>query len=227
MTETSRRQFIQAASLASAAGMAAASKVGRWTVITIGNLSRNRYWGESDAKPLRDAICTCTLIGGGGFQLLVDPSLADATLMAKELDRRTGLKPGDVTAVFVTHEHGDHFAGVEHFPRAAWFAAAPVAEILNRKRTFSRRFEPAPAVLFGAVEVIATPGHTSSHHALRFDCDGRAVVAAGDSVATRDFWRERRSYYNAVDAQLAAKTMDRLAHLADIVIPGHDNYFAV
>ena len=218
---------MRVAALAPAAGMAAPSKVGRWSVITIGNLSRNRYWGESDAKPLREAICTCTLIGGGGFQLLVDPSLADATLMAKELDRRTGLKPGDVTAVFVTHEHGDHFAGIEHFPKAAWFAAAPVAEILNRKGTFSRRFEPAPAVLFGAVEVIATPGHTSSHHALRFDCDGRAVVAAGDSVAMRDFWLERRSYYNAVDAELAAKTMDRLARLADIIIPGHDNHFSV
>jgi glyoxylase-like metal-dependent hydrolase (beta-lactamase superfamily II) len=227
MTDMNRRQFIQAAAFAPADAMAASSKAGRWTVITIGNLSRNRYWGESDAKPLRDAICTCTLIGGVGFQLLVDPSLADAAGMAKELDRRTGLKPVDVTAVFVTHEHGDHFSGIEHFPKAAWFAAAPVAEILNRKRTFSRVFEPAPAVLFGVVEVIPTPGHTSTHHALRFDCDGRSVVAAGDSVATRDFWRERRSYYNAVDAGLAAKTMDRLAGLAGIVIPGHDNYFAV
>src|SRR5215213_4724614 len=55
------------------------SKVRRWDVITIGNLSRNRYWGEGDEKGLRSVICTCTLIQGEGFRLLVDASLAEAT----------------------------------------------------------------------------------------------------------------------------------------------------
>jgi glyoxylase-like metal-dependent hydrolase (beta-lactamase superfamily II) len=214
-----RRSFL------AAAAMAPRPAVRRWTVITIGNLSRNRYWGESDAKPVRDAICTCTLISGDGFELLADPSLADPAAMARELDRRTGRKPADITAVFITHEHGDHYAGIQHFPNAAWYAAAPVAEILNAKPGFARRFEPAPASLFGAVEVIATPGHTSSHHSLHFEWERRGVVIAGDSVATRDFWRDRRSYFNAVDPDLAARTMDRLAYLAQIVVPGHDNYF--
>src|SRR5690349_8754040 len=31
------------------------SLVQRWDVVTIGNLSRNRYWGEPDAKGLRPA----------------------------------------------------------------------------------------------------------------------------------------------------------------------------
>ena len=146
----------------------AAPKGNRWHVITIGNLSRNRYWGESDAKPLRSAICTCTLIGGDGFQLLVDPSLANKDEMAKELDRRTGRKLDDVTAVFVTHEHPDHYAGLEHFTKAAWFAAPPIAQMLNRAKTFARKLESAPAKLFDAVEVLATPGHSAGHHSLRF-----------------------------------------------------------
>jgi glyoxylase-like metal-dependent hydrolase (beta-lactamase superfamily II) len=82
-----------------------------------------------------------------------------------------------------------------------------------------------PAVLFDAVEVLATPGHTRSHHSLRFDCDSRSVVVAGDAVATADFWRERRSYYNAVDPELAAQKMEMMARIADIVVPGHDNCF--
>ncbi len=200
--------------------------VRRWDVITIGNLSRNRYWGESDAKPLRDAICTCTLISGERFRLLVDPSIADKAAMLRELDRRTGLKPEAIVAVFITHEHGDHVAGLDHFPNARWWAAAPVAEALNRTKGLPRLVEAAPRVLFEAVEVIATPGHTATHHSLRFDCEGESVVVAGDSVATRDFWRERRSYYNAVDPALAAKTMDMLAAAADVIVPGHDNYFA-
>ena len=42
---------------------AATSKIKRWDVITLGNLSRNRYWGEGDAKGVRPAICTCTVFG--------------------------------------------------------------------------------------------------------------------------------------------------------------------
>ncbi len=201
------------------------SKVRRWDVITIGNLSRNRYWGESDAKGVRSAICTCTLITGDGFRLLVDPSLAEAADMARELDRRTGLKPRDVNAIFVTHEHGDHFAGVAHFPEAKWLAAPAVAEILNKSAKRPHSFENAPDRLFDAVEVIGTPGHTNSHHSLRFDCGGLSVVVAGDAVATRDFFRERRGYFNAVDFALSARTMDKVAARSDIIVPGHDNYF--
>jgi glyoxylase-like metal-dependent hydrolase (beta-lactamase superfamily II) len=203
------------------------SKVKRWDVVTIGNLSRNRYWGESDAKGVRSAICTCTLITGAGFRLLVDPSLAAGADMARELDRRTGVKPKEIDAVFVTHEHGDHWVGIAHFPAAQWLAAPAVAEALNQSGRLPRRLEGVAERLFDAAEVIATPGHTNSHHSLRFDCDGLSIVAAGDAVATRDFFRERRGYYNAVDFELSARTMGRLAATADIVVPGHDNYFLV
>ena len=145
--------------------------------------------------------------------------------MTRELDRRAGLKPRDINAVFVTHEHGDHFAGVAHFPDAKWLAAPAVAGILNKSAKLSRRFENAGECLFDAVGVMAAPGHTASHHSLRFDCDGLSVVIAGDAVATRDFFRERRGYFNAVDFELSARTMDKLAALADIIVPGHDNYF--
>jgi len=200
-------------------------RVNRWDVITIGNLSRNRYWGESDAQGVRAAICTCTLITGAGFRLLVDPSLADAAEMARELDRRTGTKPRDVTAIFVTHEHGDHVAGLAHFPEARWLASPAVAQVFNRSGKLSRRVEGVTDRLFDAVEVIPTPGHTNSHHSLRFDCEGLSIVIAGDAVPTRDFFRDRRGYFNAVDFEMSARTMDRLSALADIIVPGHDNHF--
>jgi len=203
------------------------SNVKRWDVITIGNLSRNRYWGESDARGVRAAICTCTLITGEDFHLLVDPSLADGAEMASELDRRTGIKPRDITAVFVTHQHGDHLAGIAHFPDSKWLAAPAVAEIINKSGKLPRLVESAADCLFGSIDVIPTPGHTDTHHSLHFDCDGLSIVIAGDSVPTQDFYRERRGYYNAVDFELSARTMDKLAAMADIIVPGHDNYFPV
>jgi glyoxylase-like metal-dependent hydrolase (beta-lactamase superfamily II) len=232
-----RAQFLAGlgAALAGGAGPVAAppwkgrpdSRVKRWDVVTIGNLSRNRYWGEADDKPVRSVLCTCTLVSGEGFRLLVDPAVADAAQMAKELDRRTGRKPRDVTAVFVTHEHGDHYAGLAHFPDATWYASAAVAEILNRTAKLPRQIEPAPARLFDAIDVVATPGHTAASNSVRFDCDSVSVVVAGDAVATGDFFRDRRPFYNAVNVEQSKRTMDDLAAMADVIVPGHDNYFLV
>lgn len=201
------------------------TKLKRWDIITIGNLSRNRYWGESDNQGVRSAICTCTVIQGEGFRLIVDPSLAQAEQMSAELDRRTGLKPSDVDTVFVTHEHGDHWFGLQHFPQARWLAAPEAAMALNKAGKLPKAVESATGRLFDVVEIVPTPGHPLSHHSLRFDCEGLSVVIAGDAVATRDFWRERRGYYNCVDFDLSRQSMDKITGLADIVVPGHDNFF--
>jgi glyoxylase-like metal-dependent hydrolase (beta-lactamase superfamily II) len=203
------------------------SKVKRWDIITIGNLSRNEYWGEGKETAVRPVLCTCTLIRGDGFALLVDPSVADAAGMARELDRRCGIKPKDITHTFVTHEHGDHWPGLVNFPEAQWLAAKPVADALNATNKLPKKVDPADAKLFDAIDVIPTPGHTVSHHALRFDCEGLSVVAAGDALATHDFFRDRRGFYNSVNFEQAAQSMDKLAALADVLIPGHDNYFLV
>jgi glyoxylase-like metal-dependent hydrolase (beta-lactamase superfamily II) len=201
------------------------SRIKSWDVITIGNLSRNRYWGESDNRGVRSAICTCTLIRGDSFHVLVDPSLKDEKEMRSELDRRTGLSPSDIDAVFITHQHGDHHWGLVHFRRARWLAGATVAEGLNKSGRYQKSIEPAGRRLLDAIDVVPTPGHTMDHHSMRFDCDGLSVVVAGDSVPTRDFWRERRGYFNAVDFELSARTMDEISSVADMVVPGHDNYF--
>ncbi len=51
------------------------------------------------------------------------------------------------------------------------------------------------------------------------------MVVAADAAVTRDFWRERRGYFNSEDFSVATRTMEELATQADIIVPGHDNYF--
>lgn len=199
--------------------------IARWDILTIGNISRNRYWGERDEQAYRSAICTCTLITGQGFRLLVDPSLQEEERMAAELDRRAGCKLADIDAVFLTHEHGDHHFGLKHFPEARWLAAPPVAELLNRSGQYEKQIEAEAGPLYGVIEVLPTPGHCLSHHSLRFDCDGLSVVIAADAAMTRDFWNDRRGYFNSADFALAARSIEELAQIADVVVPGHDNYF--
>ena len=201
------------------------SKVNHWDIITIGNLSRNRYWGESDERALHNVICTCSVISGNNFHVIIDPSLADEAAMATELRRRTGLIPDDIDAVFITHQHGDHVAGLKHFLNARWFAGSEVASDINKSLRFSKQIEPAGNSLFGAIDIIPTPGHTADHQSLRFDYKGLSVVIAGDSVATKDFWDEKRMYYNALDIAESNRTMEKIDSIADIIVPGHDNCF--
>ena len=76
-------------------------------------------------------------------------------------------------------------------------------------------------------DVLHTPGHTQHHYSLRFDWEGYSVVIAADAAVTRDFWQERRGYFNSEDFAAATQTMEHLATMADIIVPGHDNYFFV
>jgi glyoxylase-like metal-dependent hydrolase (beta-lactamase superfamily II) len=201
------------------------NKIRSWDIVTIGNLSRNRYWGESDEKPLRRAICTCTVISGDSFNLLVDPSLEDCAMMFEELNRRTGLTPEKIDTVFITHQHEDHIAGLKHFENAKWLAASAVASGINKTGILNKRIDPSENILFNTIEVLPSPGHTYDHHILKFDCQGMSVVIAGDSVPTKDFWKEKRGYYNAVDFDQSRKTMEYIESIADIIVPGHDNMF--
>lgn len=199
--------------------------VQRWDIITIGNLSRNRYWGEKEDQAYRSAICTCTLIQVGERRLLVDPSLSEADAMATELFRRTGLKPDAIDTVFITHPHGDHHYGLRHFATARWLAAPPVAAVLSTQ--YEKPIEATDGPLLGEIEILHTPGHTEHHYSLRFEWAGRSVLLAADAAVTQDHWRDRQGYFNSTDFAAATATMDRLAAIADIIIPGHDNYFYV
>ena len=201
------------------------SGVAHWDIITIGNLSRNRYWGESDEKALHSVICTCSVITIGKTHIIVDPSLTDEAAMATELKRRTGLSPSDIDTVFITHQHGDHVAGLKHFLKARWLAGSEVASGLNKSALYPKQVEPAGKTLFEIIDVIPAPGHTPDLQILRFDFTGLSVVVAGDSVATKDFWDERRAYYNVMDPEESKRSMEKIDSIADVIVPGHDNYF--
>lgn len=197
----------------------------RWDIITIGNLSRNRYWGERDDQAYRPALCTSTLVTSDGCRLLVDPSCGEYAQMITELDRRTGLTPEAIDVIFLTHEHGDHHAGLRHFPLARWLAAPGVASAINASGDYSQAVVPVTGEIIPGIEMLPTPGHAPAHHSLIFKCDGRAVVIAGDAVMTRDFWMARQGFHNSADFLQVLQNMALLEVTADIIIPGHDNYF--
>jgi glyoxylase-like metal-dependent hydrolase (beta-lactamase superfamily II) len=163
------------------------SKIVHWDIITIGNLSRNRYWGESEEKALRPVICTTTIITGTNFHVVVDPSLENVNAMAAELKRRTGLTPDDIDVAFVTHEHGDHHCGLPAFPKARWLASGQAATAINKAAKYQKNVEVAGTTIFDVINVVFTPGHTPGTAGLRFDYRGLSIFVAGDAVVRDDF----------------------------------------
>lgn len=93
----------------------------RWDVLTIGHLSRNRYWGEADDRAYRKPLCTSTLLRAAELTVVVDPPLPPEE-MTRVLDERAGIVPGDVDMVFLTHFHGitEWVSQHSHTPSGAW-----------------------------------------------------------------------------------------------------------
>ena len=198
----------------------------RFTILTLGCFSRNHYWGEEDAKSYRRALCTSTLIETPqGARILVDPAVSGAAL-AQVLDERCGLRPEAVDYVYVTHRHGDHYVGMADLPRAVWLAApGDAGEIRRALPQHADRIFDAGAEIVPGVQVLPLPGHTPGLAGLLFASEDGMVAVAGDSVMTRDFFKDRRGYYNSADFAASARSIDLLMEKADIVVPGHGNYF--
>ena len=198
----------------------------RFTILTLGCFSRNRYWGEEDAKSYRRALCTSTLIETPqGARILVDPAVSGAAL-AQVLDERCGLRPEAVDYVYVTHRHGDHYVGMADLPQAVWLAApGDAGEIRRALPQHAKRIFAAGAEIVPGVQVLPLPGHTPGLAGLLFASEDGMVAVAGDSVMTRDFFKDRRGYYNSADFAASAHSIDLLMEKADIVVPGHGNYF--
>jgi glyoxylase-like metal-dependent hydrolase (beta-lactamase superfamily II) len=198
-------------------------------ILTIGQFSRNIFWGESESQSYRGALCTSTLVKGDGVNFIVDPSLPPDE-MAETLFNRSGLRPDAIDAVFLTHAHGDHYVGISCFPGAQWYMGFIELQKMKASRNaaeseLAARILPAASGFIPGVETLALPGHTSGITAVAFDTEDGRVAVCGDVVMTRDFFKARKGYYNSVDFAQSTESIELLAKSADIVVPGHDNFF--
>ena len=196
----------------------------QFTVVNIGCLSLNKYWGESERE--RAGTATCSVLRVGETTMLVDPSPQTDRLGPMLFDR-TGLRPADIDIVFATHYHGDHRFGLLLFEGKPWLmASAALAdwrECSPDDAAQYERFFPAEGRLPDGVRLLHTPGHLPGHHSLVCATQWGPLVVTGDAVMTRDFFAHEEGYHNSVDFAMASKTIRRIKQLAALVIPGHDN----
>jgi len=161
-----------------------------------------------------------------------------------------GIKPGEVTDIFLSHMHWDHAGGVDLFPSArvwvqkeefeyytgeAWQAsnthggidADDVVEIV-RRNTLGR------VTLVNGEDEVSISGvgfHVGGRHTRQSQYvsvqtrTGRTVVLASDNVYLYENLDAHKPIAQTLDAESNLRAQDRmrsLASLLTLVVPGHD-----
>lgn len=165
-------------------------------------------------------VCgTVSLVQDGDARIVVDPGMvADREEILGPL-RSAGLRPEDVTHVFLTHHHPDHTVNAALFPNATVvdFWAAYHGTSWTDHQGHGHRISPN-------VSLILTPGHTNEDATLLVETD-EGVVAC-----THLWWRADRTpdLDPLADDQGALEASRReVLEVADIVVPGHGPPFRI
>jgi glyoxylase-like metal-dependent hydrolase (beta-lactamase superfamily II) len=215
----------------------------RLDIISIGTLSRNRLWNETDI--VRTAHATTTLIRAEKKMILVDPGLPPAALKAR-LFERTGLQPAQIDTIFLTNFRPAHRGGLELFPRAKVLihenekqamtqhfenvldelrdaeedkkAVAQELDILNRCQT-------AEDKLADDVDLFPLFGYTPGTSGLLVTTPATSTLIAGDAVPTLDHFLAGQVLPDAWNIKQAQEAMSEVYEIADLIVPAHDNLF--
>ncbi|MGQ0837567.1 N-acyl homoserine lactonase family protein [Actinokineospora sp.] len=165
--------------------------------------------------------------------------------------RALGVEPDGVRWLVMTHMHGDHSGGLEHFPNAevvlsakeaamAFGRTGPVNGYFNSHYPAALkprvvRFDSDPWEVFdatvpltrdGTVRLVPTPGHTQGHMSVVVEQSDHLVLLTGDAA-----YSERALLAGVVDgvAQSARRHRGTTAKLIElcrrrrvVVVPSHD-----
>jgi N-acyl homoserine lactone hydrolase len=172
---------------------------------------------------------------------LIRPEMTEEDVVASRL-RALGIEPGAVRMVILTHMHWDHTGGLtcfSHCPVVVQkaehrFAFAPDSFVAGQY--MRNHFDlPLPyeqiegdRMLLPGVSVVKTAGHSPGHQSVLVRLkSGATCIITGDAVSTLDNVRLKIPGSNVWSSQLAAESISRLEHLAELLgarlFPSHDH----
>jgi N-acyl homoserine lactone hydrolase len=183
-------------------------------------------------------VSNCTLVHTADGPILFDVGGTVAREMITVGLQRRGLKPSDITRVFLSHLHHDHVMNINLFPystqvfvsQAEWdYVSNPNPAddwipwlIQEQLRKYNLSMLHGGGELSAGVRYFPAPGHTPGCYALALSgSDGKTTTLAGDAIK---FPKEalRRRVDHAFDTpEIAARSIETIMEMSDIVIPGH------
>jgi len=157
---------------------------------------------------------TMALIRDHNLKILSDPGvLSDQEILIQALAKEK-LKINDITHIFITHSHLDHYRNVGMFKKAKiieYFGIWDGANVTNRPKKLTKN-----------IEIVETPGHNSNSITMLVDTDYGKVAIVGDL-----WWSKRGPKVDpyASDLEKLQKSREKIAEIADLIIPGHGDVF--
>lgn len=215
-------------------------------IISIGTLAAHPLWGERAAQ--RSGHATTSLIRVPGKVILVDPGLPPSIIAAR-LHERCGLKPSDVTDVFITSFKPDTTRGIAAFEAADWWIheaereqvgvhlaqklrdVAAVGDedldtrlqqVLEQDIAVLQKCRPAPDRLGPGVALFPLIGLTPGMCGLLLESRWTTLVC-GDAVATVEHLERGQVLQGAFDVTAAQEAFVEAVEIADLLVPGRDN----
>ena len=160
-----------------------------------------------------------SLIRDGDAIIVADPGLVASHARILDPLAERGIRPTDVTHVFLSHHHPDHTMNVALFPNAE------VVDFWARYRGDLWLDHPGDGwQMTDHTQLWLTPGHSEEDASLIVTTD------AGVYALTHLWWRQDRSPeldpYCPDQAVLDAQRLRVLAAV-DVVVPGHGEPFRV
>ncbi len=215
-------------------------------IISVGTLSRNRFWNENSAR--RPAHATTTLLRDEKSTIIVDPALP-SEILRQRLDERTGLQPSQIDTVFLTNFCPVHRRGLDLFRHATWLMhtdeieamrcflegvctgatarGEPAEELIEQEIELLENVQAAPDELTEQIHLFPTPGVTPGAASLLVLDDDRTTVVAGDAIINKEYFAHRQAFEQHSDAAQAVQAVAELVEIADRIIPGHDDWIFV
>lgn len=210
-------------------------------IISIGALACHPLRGEQG--DLRSGHATTTLIRTDDAVILVDPGLP-AEVLVPLLAERAGLKPEDITHIFLTDLRPDRRRGIGAFPEAQWLASERELEnyrealaaqadeavqepeyerLLQAESTFLSRCGVAPDSIAAGVDLFPLPGVTPGCCGLLLPTARATILICGDAIATIEHLDEGKVLPHVADLEAAGESFREAIEIADILVPGRDN----
>ena len=159
---------------------------------------------------------TSALVVDDGFVVVTDPGvLKNTDDMAKAL-RDEGLKYDDVTHVFLTHSHIDHYRNLGLFPKAKTVEYYGVWH--------DATCEDRQEFLTPNIQIFETPGHDRTSLSMIVTTEQGKIAIVGDV-----WWKECIPKHDkfADDPEALESSRKMIAELADYIIPGHGGMYKV
>lgn len=160
--------------------------------------------------------CTTALIFDEDKIILSDPGILENQQIMIDALAQENLTVTDITHIFITHSHMDHYRNIGMFPDAPaidYWGIWSGGKCNDLPEQFSK-----------SIRIIKTPGHNYDGLTMIVETDQGKMAIVGDL-----WWSSRGPAFDkfASDIKMLEQSRQTILGLADYIVPGHGEIFKI